>query len=574
MGRNIKHIVIARRNDEAISFDKLDCFSSHKPGFAMTHALSSLLGTDSSEFSEKQSPLTVISSRAEKSLNLTKKISRQRFTLLEMTGVQSSSGNGKMWQSLMFTAIFALFSFSANAKILLPQILSSNMVLQRDKSINIWGYASPEEKVEVNFAGQTKQTVTDKNGNWLVVLAPLKTSAKPQTMTINGSNKIELSNILVGEVWLCSGQSNMEYQMRKLAKISKPKNEKLGFPADEVEKAENEEIRIFLVNRKQLIKPDSIHKSWAVAKDSALKAFSAVGYFFAKELQHKLGIPVGIISSSVSGSAIEPWIAPEAFNQEKYFQNQKVSNDPGKFYTPMIEPLSKFKIRGFLWYQGETNCFLNETISYSFKLKTLINLWRKAWDEKDMPFYYVQIAPYDYSKQKSDKVTLTVETLPNFWEAQQQILRMPNTGMISTNDLNDNGADLHPTCKWEVGRRLALLALGKTYQQKIDFSGPTLKKKRIYMQYVILSFENLKFFVSPTRDDFTGFEIAGHDNKYTKATAFQKGTDIVLSAPEVKNPKKVRYNWSENPKGNLYNNGLPALPFRTDNPLTNQFKPN
>ncbi len=488
---------------------------------------------------------------------------------------QSFQKAGKIASSFLLamtaiTILLSLFCLSANAKILLPQILSSNMVLQRDKAINIWGFAAPGEKVEVTFAGQKKETITDKNGNWLVVLSPLKTSAKAQTMSISGTNKIELTNILVGEVWLCSGQSNMEYQMRKLAKIPKPKNEKLGFPSDAVEKAKNAEIRIFLVNRKQLNKPDSVHKSWAVAQDSALRAFSAAGYFFAKEVQEKLGIPVGMISSSVSGSAIEPWISPEAFAQETYFKSQKVGNDPGKFYTPMIEPLAKFKIRGFLWYQGETNCFLNENISYAYKLKTLVNLWRKAWGEQ-LPFYYVQIAPYDYSKQKSDKVVLTAETEPNFWEAQQQVLRLPNTGMISTSDLNDNGGDLHPTYKWEVGRRLALFALGKTYHLKIDFSGPIYKSINFSNGKALLDFDYLK---TTSAIPLTGFTIAGKDGKFINAAAVVKNGKVVVSAKEIASPVAVRYNWTENPSGNFYSNGLPALPFRTDNPLTNQFKTN
>lgn len=511
----------------------------------------------------KKSLLIIISSSVEKSLNLAKKISRLRYTPLEMTNVFN-------WKRRVFGLILLFVpSFSANAKILLPQILSSDMVLQRGKSVNIWGFASMGEKIEVTFAGQIKKTVTDKNGNWSVVLSPLKTSAKPQTMLISGSNKIELTNILVGEVWLCSGQSNMEYQMRKLAKIPKPKNEKLGFPSDEVEKAKNTQIRIFLVNRKTLIKPDSIHKSWAVAGDSALRAFSAVGYFFAKEVQEKLGVPIGMISSSVSGSAIEPWVAPEAFAQESYFKNVKVSSDAGKFYTPMIEPLSKFKIRGFLWYQGETNCFLNETIIYSYKMKTLINLWRKAWDEQDLPFYYVQIAPFDYSKQKSDKVVLTADTEPNFWEAQQQILRLPNTGMISTSDLNDNGSDLHPTYKWEVGRRLGLLALGKTYNQKIDFSGPMYKTVVFKDGKALLDFDYLK-----TSNKITGFTIAGKDGKFVDADAIAKDGKVVVSSKEVSQPTAVRYSWTESPTGDFYSNGLPALPFRTDNPLTKQFKVN
>ena len=470
-------------------------------------------------------------------------------------------------QSLMLL-LFLIFSISAKAKILLPQILSNDMVLQRNKPINIWGFASPNEKVEVAFSGQHKQTITDKNGNWKVILSPLKTSSTPQTMIISGSNQIELTNILVGEVWVCSGQSNMEYQMRKLAKIPKPKNEKLGFPSDEVAKAKNTQIRIFLVNRKQLNKPDSLHKSWAVAQDSALRAFSAVGYFFAKEVQAKLGIPVGIISSAVSGSAIEPWISSAAFAQESYFKNQKVGNGPGKFYTPMIEPLSPFKIRGFLWYQGETNCFLNEKISYAYKMKTLINLWRKAWGEKDLPFYYVQIAPFNYSKTKG-KIALDADTEPGFWEAQMQVLRLPYTGMISTNDLTDSNEDLHPTYKWEVGRRLALLALAKTYDKKIDYSGPVYKSVAFKGRKAVLSFKHLT-----SANQITGFIIAGKDGKFVKADALVETGKVVVSSNEVAQPVAVRYNWTENPTGNFYSNELPALPFRTDNPLVNQFKTN
>lgn len=482
----------------------------------------------------------------------------------------SSLRGGTTWQSFLLVAIFALCSLSTNAKILLPQILSSNMVLQRDKPINIWGFASPDEKVEVAFAGQKKQTITDKEGNWLIVLAPLKTSSKPQTMSITGANKIILTNILVGEVWVCSGQSNMEYAMRKLAKIPKPKNENLGFPSDEVAKAHNNQIRIFLVNRKTLIKPDSIHKSWSVAQDSALRAFSAVGYFFAKEIQEKLGIPVGMISSAIPGSAIEPWISENAFAQEDYFKNQKVNNDPGKFYPTMIEPLTQFKIRGFLWYQGETNCFLNEKISYAYKMKVLINSWRKAWKEKDLPFYYVQIAPFNYSKTKG-KVPVDENTEPEFWEAQALLLRLPNTGMISTNDLTDSNEDLHPTYKWVVGKRLAVYALTQTYYQHLDFSGPIYRSITFGFGKALLDFEYLH---SIGTTALTGFTIAAKDGKFVKADAVVSNGRLIVSSKEITEPVAVRYNWTENPTGNFYSNGLPALPFRTDNPLTKQFKTN
>ncbi len=471
---------------------------------------------------------------------------------------------------LKYLIAFSLLTTTVDAKILLPQILSSTMVLQRDQPINIWGFGKVGEKVSVSFAGQTKMTLTDQLGKWQVVLSPLKTSSVAQNMTIIGSNKIVLTNILVGEVWLCSGQSNMEYQMRKLIKIPTPKNAKLGFPKDEVANAKNTKIRIFLVNRKTLIKPDSIHKSWSTAQDSALRAFSAVGYFFAKELQQKLGIPIGIICSSVSGSAIEPWVSKEALLLEDYFKDKKLGNDPGKFYSPMIEPLTKFKLRGFLWYQGETNCFLDEKISYAYKMKSLINLWRSAWGGNEtMPFYLVQIAPFNYSKQKGEKV-LDANTEPEFWEAQAQQLRLPNTGLVVTTDLNDNGEDLHPTYKWEVGRRLALWALAKDYKQKIVYSGPIYKSVSFKDNKAIVTFD---FFDANLKIPLTGFTIAGKDGKFVVANATIVGKTVVVSAKEIDKPEHVRFNWTESPNSNFFGStGLPALPFRSNNSLTTQFK--
>jgi sialate O-acetylesterase len=485
-----------------------------------------------------------------------------------------------MKRKISYLCCIAFFcaAFSAQAKILLPQILSDNMVLQRDEAIQIWGFADAAEQVTVQFAGQTRKATTDQSGNWAVSLAPLKTSWTPQTMTIAGSNTITLANILVGEVWLCSGQSNMEYAMRKLVKIPKPKKEQFGFPQDEVAKANNEQIRIFLVNRKTLGKPDSLHRSWSVARDSALRAFSAPGYFFAKELQAKLGVPLGMISSAVSGSAIEPWVSREAFQAAAEFKDQQPGNDPGKFYTTMIAPLTQFKIRGFLWYQGETNCFLNESLTYANKMKTLINSWRKAWNNNELPFYFVQIAPFNYSKT-TGKVVLTADTEPQFWEAQTQLLRLAHTGMISTNDLTDSNEDLHPTYKWEVGRRLALLALAKTYQQKIAYSGPVYKAVSFKANRAILDFDHLteqtrRQSLMLAQAGITGFTIAGKDGKFVPAKAhFFKGS-VTVTADGIKEPVAVRYNWTENPTGTLYSEGLPALPFRTDNPLTNQFNPN
>lgn len=476
---------------------------------------------------------------------------------------------GMTRKSFLLFFMLSIFSFSANAKILLPQILGDDMVLQREKPVNIWGFATAGEKVTVNFAKQTKTTIADTKGNWLITLTPLKTSAVPQQMTITGSNQIILKNILVGEVWFCSGQSNMEYAMRKLVKIPTPKNAALGFPKDEVASAKNTQIRIFLVNRKALIKPDSVHKSWSIAQDSALRNFSAVGYFFAKELQQKLDIPIGVISSAVPGSAIEPWISNEAFAAEPFFGTQKVGNDPGKFYIPMVEPLMKFPIRGILWYQGETNCFLGETIGYAYKMKALINGWRKAWNDEKMPFYYVQIAPYNYSKT-TGKVVMTANTEPEFWEAQAQLLRLPNTAMVVTTDLNDNQDDLHPTYKWEIGRRLSLVALARDYKKKVNYAGPINSSATFLDSLVILKFDNLTK-LKKSNEVLKGFEVASENGEFKPASAKIVGNMVFVRSAEIKKPTAARYNWTENPTGNFYQNGLPALPFRTNNPLIEQF---
>ena len=473
-----------------------------------------------------------------------------------------------------FLLLFILATtWKANARILLPQILSSNMVLQRDKAITIWGFGAVGEPVAVSFAGQLKQTSTDPSGQWKVVLDPLKTNANPSVMTIKGSNTIILDNILVGEVWLCSGQSNMEYQMRKLIKVKKPLNEKLGAPIDEVEKAHNPQIRIFLVNRKELGKPDSIHKSWNTAEGEPLRAFSAAGYFFAKELQTQLGVPIGIISSAVSGSAIEPWIPKERL-ESGYFSGKKTGNDPGKFYTPMIEPLTTFVIHGAIWYQGETNCFLKENITYTYKLEALINSWRSAWKNPEMPFYYVQIAPFNYSTTKGN-IVLDADTEPEFWEAQAQLMRLPNTGMIVTTDLNDYPDDLHPNYKWQIGRRLALWALAKDYGKSIVYSGPMYKDVKFKNGTAELSFDHIDGgLITEDGKPLRGFELAGADGKYMPADAVVKGDKIFVSSKGLKKASKLRFGWSESEKSNLYNKaGLPAMPFRTDNPLTAQFKP-
>jgi sialate O-acetylesterase len=462
-------------------------------------------------------------------------------------------------------------STSSKAQVILPKILGNGMVLQRNQSIPIWGTAKPGEKVSVKFKTQSKSTITDQAGKWIVMLDAMQASAKPATLTIKGSNRIELHNILVGEVWLCSGQSNMQYEMRKNSKVKKPDTSTTNSPVDELERAHNSNIRIFLVTPKNLQKPDSTNSGWSIAEDSALRAFSAAGYFFAKNLNHDLNVPVGIISSAVSGSRIEPWVSSDAFDAIPYFKanNVKIDGDPGKFYNKMIEPLAPFALKGFLWYQGESNCFLGETITYTYKMEALINSWRRLWSNSNLPFYYVQIAPYYYSQGKGP-VSYTEYTEPELREAQTMALKIPHTAMIVTTDLNDDLKNIHPPFKWEIGRRLELQALTNTYNQKqLVSSGPMYKSMKTSANKIILEFNSVgNGLVSHNGKPLSDFIIAGIDGKFVSADATIIGNTIEVSAPSVTVPVAARFAWSESAQPNFYNrNGLPAVPFRTDNPL-------
>lgn len=461
---------------------------------------------------------------------------------------------------------------SSRAEVVLPKILGNGMVLQRENPVPIWGTAAAGEKVTVKFNDQTKTTTADAAGNWKVLLNAMPASANPAALTILGTNTIKLTDILVGEVWLCSGQSNMLYEMRKNSKVKKPDTSTANSPVDELERAHNPQIRIFLVTQKNLAKADSTHSGWSIAEDSALRSFSAAGYFFAKNLNHDLEVPVGIVCAAVSGSRIEPWIPETAFTNSAYFNrvskdSSQLSGADGKFYHKMIEPLAPLSIRGILWYQGEAN--MTETASYIKKMQLLINTWRSLWQQPSMPVYYVQIVPYYYSRMKSDKV-ITPQTLPRFWEAQALVQQIPNTGMIVTNDLNDDVKNLHPPFKWEVGRRLELLALAKTYGKKnVVYSGPVYRKMHVSGNQILLNFNYTgSGLVNHDGKPLNYFTIAGKDGRFVEANAVIQGNSVIVSAPSVTKPVAVRFAWQEDAQPNLFNkNGLPARPFRTDDPL-------
>jgi sialate O-acetylesterase len=458
-------------------------------------------------------------------------------------------------------------AFLAKADVVLPNIFAHEMVLQRGKPVAIFGKAAIGEKVKVAFENQQKETVTDANGDWKVYLDPLKANFNPQELTIKGNNTIVLKNVLVGEVWLCSGQSNMEYQMRKIVKEKAPLKGNY-FPKNEVAEANNQNIRVFLVRRKYLAKPDGLYQGWSVAKDSALNQFSAPGYFFAKTLQKELNVPVGIISSAVSGSRIEPWFAAEAWETSTYLKDKKREGEPGKFYHSMIEPLAPFTLSGFIWYQGESNVFFYENISYSYKMKALIESWRSIWNDDSLSFYFTSIAPFYYSLDDKGVVRMSETILPEFREAQDLVLQLPNTGRIVTTDLVDDLKDIHPNYKWEIGRRLALQALNKTYKRNVVADGPTFSKVKFKKNTATITFKNVaKGLKSANGLPLTNFELGDNQSQICPAEAVIKKNKIVLTG-DLQNITFARFAWNEVAQPNLINSeGLPAAPFRTNNPL-------
>ncbi len=428
--------------------------------------------------------------------------------------------------------VFALAALGAPAfaDVKLPAVLGSHMVLQRDQPLPVWGWAEKGEEVTVTFAGQTKTATADEQGNWKVTLEAVKANATAQTLTVKGKNTVELTDILVGDVWIGSGQSNMEWP---LAAATKGK--------EAVAAAKQPNIRLLNVPKVQTKEPaKDVKAAWQVCAPETAGGFSAVLYFFGVKLQKELDVPIGLINSSWGGSPIQPWTV--------------TAKGSGGMHNGMIAPLQPFAIKGVTWYQGEAN--VGSGMKYRDDMEALINGWRQTWG-KDMPFYFVQIAPFSGYGAGS---------LPPLWEAQTAALQIPNTGMAVTTDLVDNIADIHPQNKLDVGNRLALWALAKTYGKKdVVFSGPIYKGMKAEGNKIKIEFTNVGGGLK-SRDgkSLSTFEIAGEDDKYVAAEAVIDGETVVVSAKDVTKPMNVRFGWSNIANPNLSNKeGLPASPFQT-----------
>lgn len=460
-----------------------------------------------------------------------------------------------------------LFQTGAFAKVVLPDILSDNMVLQQNTEVKLWGTATPDAEVTVtpSWSGKTYSVKAGKDGKWLLKVATPAASYDAYSITFSDGEALSLKNILIGEVWFCSGQSNMEMPLD-------------GFWGCPVEGANEtiatagrwKGIRVATIEKNGQLEPvDNCKGSWKVSCSANAPAFSATAFNFAMMVNEVLDIPVGIINCSWGGSTVEGWLPADIV---KTYPDIDLKRDirkeephdwwhymsPTIMYNGMLHPLENYTVKGFLWYQGESNVGRHAT--YAERLKTLVELWRKEWGQGDLPFYYVEIAPYG-----SEKTTGSALLREAQFKAQSLI---PNSAMICTNDLVEpyEARNIHPKDKRTVGRRLAYLALEKTYGVKgIRSVGPVYRSMEVKDGAVILSFDNADDGFNQMKG-MTGFEVAGKDHVFYPAQAETVNVkQIKVTCPDVADPVAVRYAFRDFQIGNVKNlRELPLYPFRTD----------
>ena len=490
-------------------------------------------------------------------------------------------------------ACLLLVTGSAIADVKLPAVIGDNMVLQQGLPVPIWGTAGAGEEITVSIADQKASTTASDKGEWSVKLKPMAYGG-PYEMTIAGKNKVTLKNVMVGEVWVCSGQSNMQWAVQNSNKGS-----------EEVAAAKHPNLRLFSVKLQVSETPlDDTTGSWAECTPEVAGPFSAVAYFFGRELQQKLGVAVGLVHTSWGGTPCEAWTPrdvlmsdvayrpildrweqalkdyPEAKKKhEKAVEQWKLdcekakaegkpepwwpwpplgpghSSTPSGLYNAMISPVIPYGIKGAIWYQGESNA--DRAYQYRKLFPDMIKSWRRDWGQGDFPFLFVQLANFGWPPPDDTQ-------WPELREAQTMTLKLKNTGMAVAIDIGD-AADIHPKNKQDVGKRLGLAAEAIAYGRKIDYSGPIYRSMAVENDSIRVMFSHAADGLVAKGGILRGFTVAGEDKKFVPANARIEGNSVVVSSPAVKKPAAVRYAWTTNPECNLYNKAdLPASPFRTD----------
>jgi sialate O-acetylesterase len=475
---------------------------------------------------------------------------------------------------LLFVLFFCLTG-ALSAKITLPALVGDNMVLQQQSKVKVWGWSAPNASIEVTASwGAKSSTKSDKDGNWVLSITTPAASFTPYSITVSDGDKITINNILIGEVWLCSGQSNME--MTFTGVWSSPV---IGANQTIAESVLYPNLRLFTVEEINAAKPLKDCKgTWKISSPAATRAFSAIGYLYGLQLHKILNVPVGIINASWGGTIIEAWMDAESqkaftdvdlnlINDEKFPVYQK----PISCYNGMIAPLINYSIRGFIWYQGESNVPRYST--YADKMVALIKFWRTLWANDNMPFFYTEIAPYNYAANRLDLTEAQINAAL-LREQQARVMDMiNNVGMVCTNDLVSpyEREEIHPSNKPEVARRFSYWALRNAYGfgEALSVIGPRYKSVKIENGKAILAFSGVDGSGLTIKGDVFGFEIAGSDHMFYPAKAskgFPNVTQLSVSSDKVTEPVAVRYCFKNFLVGNVSNvYGQPLVPFRTDN---------
>ncbi len=457
----------------------------------------------------------------------------------------------------------------ANASIKLPTIFSDNMVLQQQSEVNIWGWSEEGKTVKIvpSWDKKVYSVKVDKSGKWTVKIATPVASYQPYNINISeGNSSILFKNVLIGEVWLCSGQSNMEMPMKGF------KNQPIVGSNMDILRSKNKNLRLITVKRNAQFAPqDTISGAWKEAEPESVKEFSATAYYFGKLMNEMLDVPVGLVSVSWGGSCIEAWMNKEMmkdFPFVKYANEGDKINAPNRtstlLYNGMIAPVAGYTIKGCIWYQGESN--YEDPDHYPALFKTMVDSWRKVWNQGEFPFYYCQIAPYDYAsiapkEKQGGKFNSAFQR-----EAQLKSLQLiNNSGMAVLMDIGEERC-IHPQKKQVGGERLAMLALGKTYRmQGFGYESPVFKEMEIMEGKAILSFDNAPMWLTSFGKELNCFEIAGADKKFYPAKAEIKRSKIEVYSSEVAVPVAVRYAFKDFVVGDLFSTeGLPVSSFRTD----------
>jgi len=488
---------------------------------------------------------------------------------------------------------------SLGAQLILPKILADHMVVQRDLPVHVWGLAAPGEEVSVNFRGESRSVKATRLGRWSVYLAP-GTAGGPFEMKIEGkpaaegsaaasAQSITLDDVLVGDVWLASGQSNMQFELGRAST-----------GAEDLPRAANSRIRLLQVERHyaEYAKDDIETSGWAASSAETAKGFSAVAWYFAREIEQREKVPVGIIDSTWGGTMVESWTRLRALGEDASLSQVFISRGrmtdreadaqledrdrqkqiaeakaegkpvpqfpwhpelymwgPGLLWNGMIAPLTPFPIRGVIWYQGESNSMVERAPTlYHSLFRTMIEDWRRQWGAGDFPFLYVQIANFKSGPS---------ENWAAIREGQLQTLELRNTAMAVTIDIG-NPDDVHPTDKLDVGLRLARAARAVSYGEAIEYSGPLYRQATTEGSSIRVWFDHAKG-LAAKGGELTGFEVAGRDGQFSPATASIDGATVVVTSPSVAEPVAVRYGWANSPTCNLFNGeGLPASPFTSE----------